>query len=505
MSRPRGTGLESPRARSEKKKRIPAYWARLGKGQHLGYRRGATSGFWLARLTDPETRQRIQIALGPADDSEPADGKTILTFDQASAKAREWFDETAKRKRDSLAKAAKPRSSEVTVVQAVEDYLDYLNAEKKGGKEAEYAVRKYILLNPIGQCLVTDLTQEQLEAFRKAITETPRGTRAKGGKTTIKNRRTKGTDGSDKKKVLKTKLELELESMSPEDLEKKRVRQRKSTCNRVMTNLKSALNRLVGPNSSIDDRAWRSIKPYRNVDGIRTEILEVVEQRSLIAVCPPGFRELVMGALYTGARYGELRTMRIYQIFPASNSIRIEDSKTSEPRTIPLSAEGSQFFAALIKDRKKSDYVFLRPDGEPWGRSHTYRPSRLACNAAGIKPVAFHELRHSYASQLIMAGAELTAVAKALGHKDTRMVEKHYGHLREGWVHKQIHQYSPQLFPEQNTPEKSDKAEAVITNPSGKSPTGADGELPPAPRFRRTKEYSVGSEPKIVLVEISPE
>jgi len=47
-----------------------------------------------------------------------------------------------------------------------------------------------------------------------------------------------------------------------------------------------------------------------------------------------------------------------------------------------------------------------------------------------------------------MAGAELTAVAEALGHKGTRTAERHYRHLRKSWVHKQIEQFSPRLFPE---------------------------------------------------------
>jgi len=46
-----------------------------------------------------------------------------------------------------------------------------------------------------------------------------------------------------------------------------------------------------------------------------------------------------------------------------------------------------------------------------------------------MDPLGFHELRHSYASMLVNAGCPLAYVAAQLGHTDTRMVEKHYGHL----------------------------------------------------------------------------
>jgi integrase len=58
-----------------------------------------------------------------------------------------------------------------------------------------------------------------------------------------------------------------------------------------------------------------------------------------------------------------------------------------------------------------------------------------ACQRAVIEPAAnFHALRHTYTSHAVMAGAPLMAVAKNLGHSDTRMVEKHYGHLSESYV-----------------------------------------------------------------------
>jgi integrase len=58
-----------------------------------------------------------------------------------------------------------------------------------------------------------------------------------------------------------------------------------------------------------------------------------------------------------------------------------------------------------------------------------------ACTAAKVSPAAtFHTLRHTFASHLVQQGVPLMFVASALGHSDTRMVEKHYGHLSQSAV-----------------------------------------------------------------------
>lgn len=70
----------------------------------------------------------------------------------------------------------------------------------------------------------------------------------------------------------------------------------------------------------------------------------------------------------------------------------------------------------------------------------------LACESARINPPAsFHVLRHTYASLSIMNGAPLMVVAKNLGHVDTRMMEKHYGHLAPSYVAEAIRKAAPRF------------------------------------------------------------
>jgi integrase len=90
--------------------------------------------------------------------------------------------------------------------------------------------------------------------------------------------------------------------------------------------------------------------------------------------------------------------------------------------------------------------MLRKADGGRWGKSNQARPIAEACTHARIEPPAsFHTLRHTYASHAVMAGAPLLVVARNLGHADTRMVEKHYGHLSASYVADEIRRAAPRF------------------------------------------------------------
>ena len=81
-----------------------------------------------------------------------------------------------------------------------------------------------------------------------------------------------------------------------------------------------------------------------------------------------------------------------------------------------------------------------------WIKDDAQAPMRKAYTAAGLEPLTFHELRHTYASALINRGVPLVFVAQQLGHADTRMVEEHYGHLCENAKRDAIRMSAPRIF-----------------------------------------------------------
>jgi integrase len=203
----------------------------------------------------------------------------------------------------------------------------------------------------------------------------------------------------------------------------------------VLTILKAALNHAYGEEKCASDDAWRTVRAFREADSARLRYLSDDEARRLANACPADFRSLVTGALLTGCRYGELAAMTADDFNPDAGTLRVRASKGGKPRHVVLTQEGRDFVAVLAAGKPGSARLFLRGNGKVWGKSEQQRPLSAACKAARIdSPVNFHGLRHTYASRLAMKGVPLAVIAVQLGHADTRMVEKHYGHLSPSYV-----------------------------------------------------------------------
>jgi len=413
----REASLASPSARELLRRRKSPYWVRLEERSQIGYRTGRDkSGHWLVRLTVPGLKSgRVQASIGIADDLQEADAIEILSFDQACEKARKWVQGVLVSLED-----AKVRKPVQTVAQAVHEYSAFIELERKSAVSVAGTIKCHILDHPIAKLPLFALTVPIVEQWRNGIAQSPRGNRS----------------GKAPKKPKAFKNEEEREEA---------LRKRKSTANRVLNILRAALNRAVRQGADGGANAWRLVGSFRGVDGIRTRFLSLDEQQLLVAACEPGICELVQAALYTGLRIGSLSRMKVRDVFVPVRSILLPKSKGGLNMNIPITSEAAEFFARMIKGRRPDSLVFLRPDGTPWEKNHHVRPLEDAVKKAGIEKVCFHELRHTMASTLLMAGVNPVALARALSHKDTRMVEKHYGHLLPGWAGQEIDSKAPHL------------------------------------------------------------
>jgi integrase len=110
------------------------------------------------------------------------------------------------------------------------------------------------------------------------------------------------------------------------------------------------------------------------------------------------------------------------------------------------------FFRQHSAGRGGHELMFPRGSSEPWKHSDQKRPMAEAVARAKITPaITFRGLRNTWASLTVMAGVPLMVVAKNLGHVDTRMVEKHYGHLAPSFIADAIRAGAPR-FTGTNTP-----------------------------------------------------
>jgi integrase len=188
------------------------------------------------------------------------------------------------------------------------------------------------------------------------------------------------------------------------------------------------------------------LKPFEQVDAARVRYLSVDEAKRLINAADGEFRLLVKAALATGCRYGELADLSVADFNPDSETLHIRRSKSGKGRHVVLADEGAALFNGLAAGRPSAAPMLARDSGGRWLKSHQARPMANACARARIEPpVSFHCLRHTYASHAIMNGAPLLVVAKNLGHADTRMVEKHYGHLAPSFIADAIRAAAPRF------------------------------------------------------------
>ena len=181
--------------------------------------------------------------------------------------------------------------------------------------------------------------------------------------------------------------------------------------------------------------------------------LTVAEAKRLINAADQVFRKLVQSALLTGCRYSELAAFNVGDFNPDSGTLQVRRSKGGKARHVVLTEEGQKFFAGLCAGRSPRDVLIPKADGSRWSTSQQARPMGEASAAAKLDPPAsFHTIRHTYASLAIMAACPLMVVARNLGHADTRMVEKHYGHLSSSYVADAIRAAVPSfgILPEGN-------------------------------------------------------
>lgn len=418
----RDAKLGSRAARSALKPAGKPYYKAIGEGLHLGYRKGKAAGKWVMRLyvNGAYETETIGIADDTLDADEHLDIDTvletrdvILSFNQAQVKAQRLY---TKHKRAAAGLPAE--AGPYKVRHAIDDYLAWI--EKEGRKSVrDSRVRANALILPeLGEVECSKLTAKRLRDWRDHLATEAARLRTRAGEA----QRYREIDEDDEEAA----------------------RRRKASANRVLTILKAALNHAWRERRIASDDAWRRVQPFREADAARPRYLTPDECRRLLNAAEGDFRTLVRAALLTGARYGELAALTVRDFTADAGTLHIRKSKSGKDRHVILTDEGTAFFRSLTAGRPTAERLLLKDDGTRWGAAHQSRPMRDACEAARIEPpVSFHTLRHTWASLSVMGGMPLMVVAKNLGHADTRMVEKHYGHLAEDWLKQAVRSAAP--------------------------------------------------------------
>ncbi len=202
------------------------------------------------------------------------------------------------------------------------------------------------------------------------------------------------------------------------------------TANRDLQLLKSMFNLII------NYKRWRRVleNPVVYVklareDQLRVRFLEPEDIQRLLAACDDHLRPIVLTALHTGMRRGEILGLKWADVDLRRRTLFVRQTKTGEGRHLPISEELLGMLSAR-PSRFKGGYVFAsflprRNNGTSGEKNDPFvdikNSFRTALERAGIHDFRFHDLRHTFASQLVMNGADLTVVRDLLGHKSMTM------------------------------------------------------------------------------------
>ena len=245
-----------------------------------------------------------------------------------------------------------------------------------------------------------------------------------------------------------------------------------SSNNKVLNILKHMFSKAVEWEMVDEDvlKRIRKVKPLRD-DGKRLRYLSKEECQTLINACDSHLKPIVITALNTGMRRGEILGLKWDEHIDLRHGfILLNRTKNGERREIPINDTLRTVLRGLTR-RLDVPYVFHeKTSGNPYQdlkRSFksalkkvetqkcpdcNYQKTRLQtkedaekcphCNVKmvvikGINDFHFHDLRHTFASHLVMAGVDITTVSRLLGHKSLTMTLR-YSHLAPSHMQKAV-------------------------------------------------------------------
>lgn len=219
-----------------------------------------------------------------------------------------------------------------------------------------------------------------------------------------------------------------------------------ATVNRYIACLSTVLTKASKEWQWIDENPMLKVTKLQEPRG-RVRFLTDDERNKLLSECKSTSKELyllVLIAITTGARYGEIINIKWQNIDFENNLFHFMDTKNGDDRGVPIPSIVKEAIKEFSKVRNiKSDYVFIRPDG----RKIIFLRGQFmkAVETAKIENFKFHDLRHTAASYLAMNGAGIRELAEILGHKTMAMVQR-YSHLTKKHTAKLMNDMAEKMF-----------------------------------------------------------
>jgi len=397
------TRLHERAARARLTPRDKPYWRLLAQGAHLGYRRGILKGTWFARVQLAEGGYK-SAAIGEADDRQPADGRDILDFKQASEAAQRWIE----LQRRGPSPASNP---DITVGEAADAYIamrDQRRSTQVGRavhSDAYYNLSRFVLGDTtLATTRLADLTEAALRAWQLRI-----------------------------------------------------ARRKPASIQRVVNDLKAALNAafechrqlLPGDLPATIKYGLKVEAPEMLLSAAReNQILSDDQVRRIVAAAiaiDADFGRLVVLLAATGARFTQVARLRVADVQSEQSRIMVPQSFKGKKRALTYIrvAVGADTLAAIApaidgrpaaapllehwRHRQTGPMSWERAERGPWASSSEMaRMWKRAVADAGLPVTTIpYALRHSSIVRGLRVGLPIRLVA-ALHDTSVAMIERHY-------------------------------------------------------------------------------
>jgi integrase len=200
-----------------------------------------------------------------------------------------------------------------------------------------------------------------------------------------------------------------------------------ASVNKNISILKAMFKKAVDWNM-VEEETLKYIRRVKNLteNNRRLRYLSKEECQTLISACNGHLKSIVTFALNTGCRKGEILNLRWENVDLKHGFILLDKTKNGDRREIPINGTVRGILQGLTRRLDVPCVFFDSATGKPYG--DVKRSFNTATRRAGIRDFHFHDLRHTFASHLVMAGVDITTVKELLGHKTLTMTLR-YSHL----------------------------------------------------------------------------
>lgn len=317
------------------------------------------------------------------------------TFDRLTD-ARSWASENeAKMRRGKHIKDVEAKKH--TLAELIDRYIEFELPKRKSDRD-KFKMQLEWWKNKIGAYLLSEITPSLLSKYKEVLASEPSAKAKKGN-------------------LLRSG----------------------ATINRYMASLSIVLSIATKEWEWIEENPMLKVSKNKETRG-RVRFLTDDEQNNLLNACKemsnPLLYMLVVLALSTGARYGELINLKWENVKfddkEKSVTLHFINTKNGDNRGVTIDSLGYDLLKQHSKVRMiNSKYIFSRSDGKK--PIDIRKQWQKALKKSGIEDFRFHDLRHTTASNLAMNGAGLRDIAEILGHKTLQMVQR-YSHLTQKYT-----------------------------------------------------------------------